>query len=371
MHLARIIRHACWRSTADPLQWRTMRALILDEPGAPPRLSVVEIPTPQPSPGEVLVRVAACGFCHHDLLVMNGTLRRGVRAGTVLGHEIAGVVEELGEGVTGIHRGDRVVSLLTNVCGRCDRCKSGLEHRCRNGEGIGHGRHGGFAEYVTISQHSLVLLPETLDLRQASLLACPAGVALQGLEAVNVSDGETVVVVGAGGGLGVHAVQLAKALGARTIAVTSTSGKATVLYRHGADEVIESADPDSGLDFNEVVMALTDDNGADVVVDTVGTPTVRSSVRSLAQYGRLVLLGEVGGEGNLRGLIPEVVFRDATLVGSSGVSRSTVERVVQLAEEGKVSPVLQQLMSLEEAERAAGMLTERAVLGRLALVPGH
>lgn len=342
---------------------------MLEEPGTPPRLSVVDLPVPRPGPGEVLVRVASCGFCRHDMLVMIGTLRRGVRPGTVLGHEISGVVEDLGEGVTLASPGDRVVSLLTNVCGHCDRCLSGREHRCRNGEGIGHGRHGGFAEYVVLSQHSLVALPETMDLTRASLLACPVGVALQGLTAVGVSAGEMVVVVGAGGGLGVHSVQLAKAMGARVIAVTSTSGKATVLYRHGADEVIESPPAGSGLDFWEVIIALTQDEGADVVVDTVGTPTIRSSVRSLGQYGRLLLLGEVGGEGDLRGLIPEIVFRDARLFGSSGVSRATVEQVVELAAEGRVSPALQQVLALEQAEQAMGMLEDRAVVGRLALAP--
>ena len=342
---------------------------MLEEPGTPPRLSVVDLPVPRPGSGEVLVRVAACGFCHHDLLVMNGTLRRGVRPGTILGHEISGVVEDLGEGVTLASAGDRVVSLLTSACGHCDRCLSGREHRCRSGEGIGHGRHGGFAEYVVLSQHSLVVLPETMDPTRASLLACPAGVALQGLTAVDVSAGETVVVVGAGGGLGVHSVQLAKAMGARTIAVTSTSGKATMLYRHGADEVIESPPAGSGLDFWEVVVALTQDEGADVVVDTVGTPTIRSSIRSLGQYGRLVLLGEVGGEGELRGLIPEIVFRDARLIGSSGVSRATVEHVVELATEGTVAPAIQQVLALEEAGRVVELLSGRTVLGRLALVP--
>ena len=261
---------------------------MLEEPGAPPRLSVVDLPVPQPGPGEALVRVAACGFCHHDLLVMNGTLRRGVRPGTVLGHEISGVVEVLGEGVSLVSPGDRVVSLLTSACGHCDRCLSGREHRCRNGEGIGHGRHGGFAEYVVLSQHSLVALPETMDLMRASLLACPAGVAMQGLTAAGVSAGETVAVVGAGGGLGVHSVQLAKAMGSRVIAVTSTSGKATVLYRHGADEVIESPPAGSGLDFWEVIIALTQDEGADVVVDTVGSPNhplVSSQPRAVRAAG--------------------------------------------------------------------------------------
>ena len=347
-----------------------MRALILEQPGTPPQLSIADLPVPEPGPGEALVRVAACGFCHHDMLVMNGTLRRGVRPGVVLGHEISGVVETVGDGADRIHPGDRVVSLLTAACGSCDRCLSGREHRCRNGEGIGHGRNGGFAEFVSLPQHSLVPLPGSVDLTAASLLACPAGVALQALSALDVAPGETVVIVGAGGGLGVHAVQLASALGARTIAVTSTSGKATVLYRHGAGEVIEAGGADSALQFWEVALALTGDEGADVVVDTVGSPTFRSSVRCLAQYGRMALLGEVGGNGDLRGIIPEIVFRDARITGVSGVSRGTLERTVSLAAEGKLTPVLQGLMPLEEAANAIELLSERTVLGRMALVPG-
>ncbi len=352
-----------------------MRALMLDTPGTPPGLSVGELPVPYPGPGEVLVRVSACGFCHHDWLVMAGILRRGVRPGVVLGHEFAGTVEQVGSGVGLVRPGDRVVSLLTNACGRCDRCKAGREHRCRNGEGIGHGRNGGFAEFVAVSQHSLVSLPCDMDLQQASLLACPAGVALQALLSVDVSAGETVAVTGAGGGLGVHAVQLAAALGARTLAVTSSSGKSGALYRYGASDVIETTEgadsaPGSPFDWSVVVMALTEDEGADVVIDTVGTPTIRSSVRSLAQYGRLALLGEVGGEGSLRGVIPEIIFRDARVAGVSGVSRGTLEKVVALAAEGKMTPMLQQLLPMEQAAQACELLASRSVLGRVGLVPG-
>ena len=344
-----------------------MRALMLESPGMPPSLWMADLPVPRPRPGEALVRVAACGFCHHDRLVMAGTLRRGVRPGVVLGHEIAGVVEEVGNGVERVRPGDRVVSLLTNACGICDRCMAGREHRCRNGEGIGHGRNGGFAEYVAVSQHSLALLPDALELTAAALLACPAGVALQALSAVEVSAGETVVVTGASGGLGVHAVQLAAALGARTLAVTSSPHKAHAIAGYGADEVIEAGE----LDFAEIVMALTTDEGAEAVIDTVGAATLRSSIRSLAQYGRLALLGEVGGEGSLRGVIPEIVFRDARLTGVSGVSRDTLERAITLAVEEKLTPVLQEVMPLEEAGRAYELLSNRAVLGRVALVPGR
>ena len=338
---------------------------IRDSPGTLPRLTVAELPVPRPGPGEALVRVAACGFCHHDRLVINGTLRRGVPPDVVLGHEIAGAVEDVGPSVERVRPGDRVVSLLVNACGVCDRCLAGREHRCRNGEGIGHGRNGGFAEFVAVSQHSLVILPDGLELSSAALLACPAGVALQALSAVQVSAGETVVVTGAGGGLGVHAVQLAAALGARTLAVTSSPHKAQALADYGADEVIESGE----LDFAEIVMALTGDEGADAVIDTVGAATLRSSVRSLAQYGRLALLGEVGGEGSLRGVIPEIVFRDARVIGVSGVSRHTLERSIALAAEGKLKPALQEAMPLEEAGRAYELVQSRGVLGRVALVP--
>ena len=338
---------------------------MLENPGTPPRLSVVDLPIPRPESDEALVRVSACGFCHHDRLVMSGVLRRGVRPGVVPGHEIAGVVEEVGNDVDRVRPGDRVVSLLTNACGRCDRCLTGREHRCRNGEGIGHGRNGGFAEFVAVSQHSLVKLPDGLELTSAALFACPAGVALQALTAVEASAGETVVITGAGGGLGVHAVQFAAALGARTLAVTSSPHKAQALADYGADEVIEMGE----LDFAEIVMALTADEGADVVIDTVGAATLRSSVRSLAQYGRLALLGEVGGEGSLRGVIPEIVFRDARVMGVSGVSRKTLESAVALAAEGKLRPVLQEVMPLEEASRALEMVESRAVFGRVTLVP--
>ena len=340
---------------------------MLENPGTPPRLSVVDLPIPRPESDEALVRVSACGFCHHDRLVMSGVLRRGVRPGVVPGHEIAGVVEEVGNDVDRVRPGDRVVSLLTNACGRCDRCLTGREHRCRNGEGIGHGRNGGFAEFVAVSQHSLVKLPDGLELTSAALFACPAGVALQALTAVEVSAGETVVITGASGGLGVHAVQIATAFGARTLAVTSSPHKAQAIACYSADEVIEAGE----LDFAEIVMALTADEGADVVIDTVGAATFRSSVRSLAQYGRLALLGEVGGEGNLRGIIPEIMFRDARVMGVSGVSRSTLERTVALASEGKLTPVLQEIMPLEEAGRALEMVESRAVFGRVALTSSN
>ncbi len=140
-----------------------MRALVLEKPGRPPVLAVRETPIPSPGPGEVLVEVVACGFCHHDLLVMAGVLRRGVKPGVILGHELSGTVVQTGDGVRSVETGDRVVSLLTNACGRCERCLSGREHRCAYGEGIGHGRDGGFAEFCVVPSDYVHALPDEIE----------------------------------------------------------------------------------------------------------------------------------------------------------------------------------------------------------------
>ena len=346
---------------------------MVERPGRPPGLVVKDIPVPVPEPGEVLVQVAACGFCHHDLLVMTGVLRRGVDPGIVLGHELAGRVVLVGESVTTLVPGDQVVSILTNACGRCDRCRQGREHRCRSGVGIGHGRNGGFAEYVCVAESSLVSVPDTVDLTGAALFACPMGVALQAVKQVaQVQPGETVVVTGAGGGLGTHAVQIAAALGGRVLAVTSSPDKVGSLEKLGAAEVLETGDPSAGsvdtLDFSELVMAFTEDEGADVVIDTVGSPLFDSTWQSLAQYGRLVLLGEVAGE-PVRLNLAEIVFRDARILGSSGVSRDLVHEVSVMVSQGTLRPVASLVLPLEEAATAVQNLSSRSVLGRIVLVP--
>ena len=342
-----------------------MRALHLKQAGDPPGLEILVVPTPEPGRGQALVRVTACGFCHHDWSVMAGVLRRGVAPNVILGHEISGVVEGTGSDVTGLKSGDRVVSILTEACGLCERCANGREHRCRDGKGIGHGRDGGLAEFVALSEHSLVKVPDGLDSVGAALLACPMGVALQAVrEVAQVAPGQTVVVTGAGGGLGAHVVQAAVALGARVLAVSSSPEKENALRELGADEFLET----NGLEFAELVMALTGDEGADVVIDTVGSALFPSTLRSLAQYGRLVLLGEIQGE--RVSLNPaEIIFRDAQVLGASGVSRATLELAGQLVLEGKLRPVVDLELALEQAAEAYRLVSERRPTGRIVLLP--
>ena len=346
---------------------QTMSALSLVEAGDPPTLAVVERGVPTPGPGEVLLRVDACGFCHHDYLVMTGTLRRGVVPGVVLGHEIAGTVVASDADASMFQEADRVVSLLTAACGNCARCRAGREHRCVNGVGIGHGRNGGFAEYVALPETALVAVPTGIPTERAALLACPAGVALSGIDTAEVAHGDTVVVTGAGGGLGSHTVQLAAARGAQVIAVTSSPGKTSGLEQMGASVVVEVGD---GPDLAEIVLALTEDEGADVVIDTVGPPLWPDSLRCLGQFGRIALLGDVTGEpAPVR--LAEVIFRDLRLTGVSGVSRRTLERCVEMAAAGELQPVVAYVLPLtaQGVAEAVRMVRERAPLGRVVLTP--
>ena len=341
-----------------------MRALYVRKPGQVPDLEVREVETPTPGAGEVLVKVDSAGLCGHDIAIMTGLLRRGVDHSVILGHEISGRIAGIGKGVSGISEGDGVVASLTAFCGQCDRCTSGLDYRCRFGRGVGHARNGGFAEYVVLPERSVTPIPDGVDLTGAALLACPIGVCVRALAVAGVSAGESVLVTGAGGGLGIHAIQVAGSLGAQVFAATSSAEKLDVLDRFAPGGVILGGE----LDFSELVLAFTEDAGVDVVVDTVGSAVVSSSIRSLAQYGRMVMLGEVaGGRAAIR--LTDIMFRDAVLHGSTGANRDDIASAARLVAQGEVEPVIHATAPLEDATKWVRMVTERSVTGRVVLRP--
>ena len=342
-----------------------MKALFVKEPGPTPELEVREVVAPEAGPNDVVIQVQAAGLCGHDIAIMTGLLRRGVDHSVILGHEVSGTVAQLGSDVTGLSEGTPVVASLTASCGRCDRCRSGLDYRCRNGSGVGHGVNGGFAEYIRLPATSVTPLPAGLDLLGASLIACPIGVAVRAAKSVaSVSAGESVLVTGAGGGLGVHAVQVAGALGAQVFAATSSPDKLDTLDSYAPGGAILGGE----LDFSELVLAFTEDQGADVVIDTVGSATFRSAIRSLSQYGRMVLLGEVAGARTQLNLT-DIMFRDAAIYGSTGANRPDIEAAIEMAASGAVEPVVHAAMPFEDAAEAVALVTSRQVTGRIALTP--
>lgn len=342
-----------------------MKALFVREPGIPPEFEIRDVSEPSARAGQVVLQVEAAGLCGHDVAIMTGLLRRGVDRDVVLGHEISGRIAEVGEGVAGLSVGDPVVASLTAFCGECDRCAAGLDYRCRVGRGVGHGINGGFAEYVRLPARSVTRLPGEIDLTGASLLACPIGVCVRAIRSVaRIEAGEVALITGAGGGLGVHAVQVASAMGAQVFAATSSVEKLDALERYAPGGVILGDE----LDFSELVLAFTEDEGANVVIDTVGSATFSSSLRSMAQYGRMVLLGEV--EGGRAGIsLTDIMFRDASIRGSTGASLGDVAAAVELVSNGQVKPVVHMTYSLEEATEAVRVVKERQALGRVVLRP--
>ena len=341
------------------------KALVLEAPGEEPSLAVREVDAPALGSHDALIEVAACGMCRHDVAVMEGVLRRGVKPEIVLGHEISGRVADVGSSTGSVKVGDRVTTTLTTYCGRCQRCVDGQEYRCVDGRGIGHAIDGGFAQLVRVPESCLVPVPDGVELEEASIFGCPMGVALRALRDVaEVRSGETVLVTGAGGGLGVHAVQIASALGARVMAVTTSSDKVERLERLGVAEVILADE----LDFSEFALALTEDRGVDVVADTVGSAVFRSSVRSLAQFGRIVVLGEVTGERASINLA-ELLFRDAKVATSTGAGPRHITEIGDMVVSGRIRPVVSEKYALEDAATAYSLMRGNQTFGRVVLVP--
>ena len=347
-----------------------MKALVVSAPnsqGDAPSLEERDIPIPRLSEHDALVRVAACGICYHDLAVADGVLRRGVKPDVVLGHEISGVVADVGVGVDAVKIGDRVVAALTAFCGECDRCARGQDYRCRRGRGIGHALDGGFAQFARLPQRSVIPIPDSLDLRQACAIACPIGVALSAAQdAARLRAGETAVIAGAGGGLGVHLAQAAAAMGARVMAITGSEHKIAPLesLTSAGVEALYGGD----LDFSELVMALTDDEGADVAFNPVGSALFRSCLASLGQYGRMVALGEIAGK-PARFNLAELLFRDASVIGATGASVRHIRAAIGMVERGEMRPVVSRIYEFGEVGDALAAMRAAQPFGRIALAP--
>ena len=208
-------------------------------------------------------------------------------------------------------------------------------------------------------------IPRDVDLLGASILSCPIGVSVKALEDVAaLRKGETALVVGTGGGVGLHAAQVAGAMGARVLAVTTSADKVARIEEHTTAEVILAGE----LDFSEIAMAHTDDVGVDVVINPVGSAVFDSCLRSMAQFGRMVLLGEItGGQVSLNPA--EVLFRDAAILGSTGASVRHIERAAELVAREEIIPVISKTYALEEAAEAYSRMRAGTTFGRVVLIP--
>jgi len=286
---------------------------------------------PPCGPGDVLVRVRAAGICHSDVHYRAGRSRVEPLPLT-LGHEVAGEIAAVGEHVRDLRVGDPVCLHYLVICGHCDDCRAGREQFCATGKMLGHFTDGGWAEYIAVPARNAVPLPPRVPFAQGAVMMCSSATSLHALRKGRLAAGETVLVVGAGG-LGMSAVQLARALGAAdVIAVDRDSAKLALAERFGARTIQASE-----LTPDEVVAqvrAMTNGRGVDVALELVGKPdTMRTALQSLAPLGRAVVVGLSDID------LPvdtyrDLIGREAELIGSNDHLLSELYELVGMADAG-------------------------------------
>ena len=261
----------------------TMRAVVQRSVGEPEIMRVEDFPAPpKPQNDQVLIRVRAGGVCFHDLLVREGTYRDRVQLPLIPGHEMAGDVITVGENVTRIKPGDQVASTNRETCGQCDMCRTGREGLCPNQRFFGHNGPGAYAEFALVRENALSVVPRSIPPEIACTLSCAIGTELHGIRDVaRTQAGDNVLVTGAGGGLGIHGVQVAKLCGAYVVALTTTPTKEKAIRAAGADEVVVI---NRGERFDQKLRGLAP-SGFDVICDNVGEPVFNSCFRTLAVGG--------------------------------------------------------------------------------------
>src|SRR5262245_7133603 len=339
-----------------------MKAVTFANFGAPSVLQATTVERPEPGADDVLVRIHAAGVCYHDVLSRGGKIPGGA-PGRVLGHEIAGEIVETGANVPAARVGERVVIYQRLYCGQCRYCLSGRQDLCRNSRVLGESGGGGYAEFTCAPARNAIKMPDGLDMKSGALAVCPVGTSVRAaLGVAQVEPGQTVLITGAGGGLGLHQIQVVKSVNAHVIAVTSSEEKAEIVSQAGADEVIIAPD----LKFSSEVWRRTQKQGVDAVLENVVSDTFGESMRSVAQNAMVVVLGNIAGK---RVEIDPglVIVRRIRISGSGNATYKDVEIALHLLATGAVKPFIGAVLPFPRASEGHAMMEQRAVVGRVVL----
>ncbi len=306
-----------------------MRAALFHGSGHP--LTVVELPRPSLAPGDALVKVAACGFCHTDIHYLDHDVPTAKAPPMVLGHEISGTVAELGAGASDRAVGDRVLVPAVLPCGNCELCRAGRGNICPQLRMLGNHINGGFAEYVRVPARDLVPLPSDLDLPRAAVIADALTTPYHAVvHRAQVRPGDSVLVVGCGG-VGINAVQFAAAAGGNVIAVDLRPEKLEMALRLGAHETIN---PSNHPDVGREVRRRTG-GGVDKALEVVGRPeTVSLALSALRRGGRLCVVGYSDAAVSLP--LNRLMFFEYEIVGSLGCRPVDYPRVIEMVRRGKI-----------------------------------
>jgi NADPH:quinone reductase-like Zn-dependent oxidoreductase len=342
-----------------------MKAVLFHQHGGPEVLEYTDFPIPEPKPGEALIRLHAAALNRMDVMVRNGWPGLKLEMPHIDGADGAGEIVAISpstpEGELKV--GNHVVIDANLGCGECEFCLAGKDNMCRNWHLLGETVRGTYAEYVSLPVRQLYRLPNNFDFHQAAAAALVYQTAWHSLvKRGHLQKGETVLVVGAGGGVNTASIQIAKFIGAQVIVIGSTAGKLKMAESIGADILIDRSKED---EWSKAVFAATNKRGVDVVVDNVGT-TFMQSLRALRKGGRLLTVGNSAGP---RFEIDNryIFTKHLSILGSTMSPISDFKEVMDLIVAGNLKPVMDRTYPLKEAAVAQERLWRNENFGKITL----
>lgn len=328
-------------------------------------IAIEEVQAPVPGPKEVLVKVAACGLCHTDVTILRGAPVVN-QFPIILGHEPSGIVESVGSAVTAVKPGQRVIVSCTVPCRACAACRSGKENQCDNSYLVGINGNGALAEYIAVPETGIYQIPDGLSLEDSCIVADIVCTAYHAVYRVaNVRPGDTVVIYGATGGIGLMCVQYASAVGATVIGIGRKKWKLQIARELGASEIVSAEDEQ----LAKTVRRLSN-GGADISIDTSGVPALlESAFRSTRVGGKIV---EVALSFNKVSVdLNRLMWFEHSFQGSRAFNPADIPRAFALLKKGiiRVDKVISHRFKLEEVNQAYQM-QERGELIRGVVIPG-
>ena len=341
-----------------------MKAVLFYDHGGPEVLRYEDFPTPEPGPGEVQVRLHSSALNHMDLWVRRGWPGLKLEYPHISGADGAGVISAVGTGVEDLEAGQRVVINANLSCGKCSYCLAGRDNLCRNWHLLGETRRGTLAEYVVVPARNLLPLPEGFGFAEAAAAGLVFHTAWHSLiTRGHLRASESVLIVGASGGVNTASIQVAKLAGARVFVVGSSRAKLELAKSLGADVCIDRSQE---ANWSKEVFLATGRQGVDVVVDNVGAPTMMMSMRAARKGGRILTVGNTGG--------PELTLDNRYIFGKHlsilGSTMGTIQdfsTVMGLVFEGALRPVIDRIFPLEETASAQQRLEQGEQLGKIIL----
>jgi NADPH:quinone reductase-like Zn-dependent oxidoreductase len=340
-----------------------MKAVRIHQFGGPEVLTYEDVPDPRPRNDQVLVRVKACSLNHLDIWVRKGL--PGVKLPHILGSDVAGEIAEVGESVTGLAVGQRVLIAPMHFCGHCVKCLAGIQNQCREFTVLGNAVDGGNCEFFAVPEANIIPIPGSLDFNQAAsvpLVFVTAWHMLVGL--AGVRPGQTVLVLGASSGVGIAAIQIARMFHCRVITTAGDEAKLDKGRALGADYGINHYKQK----ISDEVRKITNKEGVDIVVEHVGLATWDESIRSLKNGGKLVTCGATTGPSvglDLRHLFARQLQILGSYMGTMGELREVLGHVFA----GRLKPVVDRAFPLQDLRAAHEYLENSQMFGKILVTP--